>query len=133
MVVLENCNLVYLFYKIEKIKLTSQYTSQSTNYMEEKLNKSSHILNASSNLVGFCFIVLTSLTIFQKNSLTFIDECTTLALIMFVFSTLFSFLSIRSNNKRRSNIYERIADIIFLVGLLSLLVTILLITFNVIT
>lgn len=100
---------------------------------EEKNNKSTHILNASSNLVGFCFIVLTSLTIFQKNSLTFIDECTTLALIMFVGSTIFSFLSIRSNNKTRSYIHERVADIIFLIGLLSLLATIILITFNVIS
>ncbi len=101
--------------------------------MEVKSNKSTHILSASSNLVGFCFIVLTSLTIFQKNSLTFIDECTTLALIMFVVSTIFSFLSIRSKNKQRSYLYERVADIIFLIGLLSLLVTIVLITFNVIS
>lgn len=101
--------------------------------MQENKNKSSHILNASSNLVGFCFIVLTSLTIFQKNALTFIDECTTLALIMFVGSTIFSFLSIRSYNKKRSYTYEKVADIIFLIGLLSLLVTIVLITFNVIS
>lgn len=101
--------------------------------MEEKNKKSSHILNASSNLVGFCFIVLTSLTIFQKNSLTLIDECTTLALITFVGSTIFSFLSIRSKNIRRSNIHENVADIIFLIGLLLLLVTIVLISFNVIS
>ena len=101
--------------------------------LEEKSSKSTHILSASCNLVGFCFIVLTSLTIFQKNSLSFIDECTTLALIMFFVSTIFSFLSIRSDVKQRSYLYERIADIIFLVGLFSLLVTIILITFNIIS
>lgn len=100
--------------------------------MEDKNKKSPHILNASTNLLGFCFIVLTSLTVFQKNALSFIDECTTLALIMFLGSSIFSFLSIRSNNAHRSNLHERIADIIFLVGLLSLLITILLITFKVI-
>jgi hypothetical protein len=51
--------------------------------MEEKNDKSPHVLSASSNLLGLCFIVLTSLRVLHLDGKTIIDECTAAALVMF--------------------------------------------------
>jgi hypothetical protein len=99
--------------------------------MEDKNEKSQHVLNASSNLLGLCFIVLTSLRVLNLNGKTIIDECTAVALIMFMTSSVLSFLSIRSK-KIKSEKYENIADIIFLLGLFFLFGTTMLVTFNII-
>jgi hypothetical protein len=99
--------------------------------MEDKNEKSQHVLNASSNLLGLCFIVLTSLRVLNLNGKTIIDECTAIALIMFMTSSVLSFLSIRSK-KIKSEKYENIADIIFLLGLFFLFGTTMLVTFNII-
>ena len=93
--------------------------------------KSPHVLNASSNLLGLCFIVLTSLKILKQSDKTIIDELTAVAIILFMASSILSFLSIRSNTKR-SLLYEKLADVIFLTGLCFLFAITLLFTFNVI-
>lgn len=92
--------------------------------------KSPHILNSSSNLLGFCLVVLTSIKISKFSAATYIDEITGLAAITLMISCIFSFLSIRSKDETRSEKLERVADIIFLVGLVSLGITILLVSFN---
>ncbi len=99
--------------------------------MRQPTEKSSHILNASSNLLGICFIVLTSLKVLDKSEKTIIDEITVVAIILFMASCIFSFLSIRGIN-RKSEMLERIADIIFLGGLSLLFVTTILFSFNII-
>lgn len=99
--------------------------------MSQQNEKSPHILNASSNLLGICFIVLTSLKVLDKSEKTVIDEVTVVAIILFMASCVFSFLSIRRNNKT-SELSEKIADIIFLAGLSLLFITTLLFSFNII-
>jgi hypothetical protein len=99
--------------------------------MTEKLEKQNHVLTASSNLLGICFVVLTSLKLLKLDGKTFVDECTVLATIMFMASSILSFLSIRSKTIR-GEVYERIADIIFLIGLFALFITTMLVTFNII-
>ena len=94
----------------------------------QKNEKSPHILNASSNLLGLCFVVLTSLKILNFSHTTLIDELTIVASILFMISSILSFLSIRGNISR----YENIADIAFLLGLIMLFVTIILFSFNII-
>jgi hypothetical protein len=98
---------------------------------EDKNQTSSHILSASSNLLGLCFIVLTSLRLLNLDGKTIIDECTSVALLMFMISSVLSFLSIRSK-KAKSARYEKTADIIFLLGLFFLFATTMLVTFNII-
>ncbi|MGC8750871.1 hypothetical protein [Hydrotalea sp.] len=93
--------------------------------------KSPHILNASSNLLGICFILLASLKVMKIAEKTFIDEVTTMAIILFMCSCILSFISIRTNNSR-SHFYENMADIIFMMGLSLLFITTLLYSFNVI-
>ena len=84
--------------------------------MAAQNDKSSHILNASSNLLALCFIVLTSLKLLRVTQKSLIDELTTTAIIFFMMSCILSFLSIRGN-KKWSGKYENIADYIFLAGL----------------
>lgn len=99
--------------------------------MDNGNDKSPHILNASSNLLGICFIVLTSLKLLKVSQKTFIDELTSCAIVLFMASCILSFLSIRGNIKK-SGKFENIADYLFLIGIILLFVTTILFTLNVI-
>lgn len=100
--------------------------------MEKNNDKSPHILNASSNLLGLCFVVLTSLKLLNIAGKTIIDELTTVAIILFMAACILSFLSIRGSIKKSGRL-ENIADILFLAGLSLLFITTLLFSFNIIT
>ena len=99
--------------------------------MYNRKNTSQHILSTASNLLGICFIVLTSLKLLKLQEQTLVDEFTAGAMILFMISSILSFLSLRSNGKYAVR-YENTAEILFLTGLLCLFVTTMLITFNVI-
>ena len=90
---------------------------------------SPHILNTSSNLLGLCFIVLTSLKVLKLSDITVIDGFTAVSTFFFMAASLLSFLSIRTM-KKIGIVYEKIADIVFLGGLSFLFITMMLITFN---
>ncbi|MCB9321194.1 MAG: hypothetical protein H6570_18060 [Lewinellaceae bacterium] len=92
--------------------------------------RSPHILNASANLLGLCFIVLTSLKVFNFRTGSFIDEFTAVDILLFVASTILSFLSLRSKTITRINRYENWADYLFLSGLILLLIIAIAITFT---
>lgn len=96
---------------------------------ENKNETSPHILNTSATLLGLCFIVLTSLQVNNRSEGTIIDELTGVAIMLFMTSCLFSFLSIRRGASRGLRL-ERAADIIFLSGLLFLFIITFLVTFN---
>ncbi len=80
-------------------------------------NKAPQILNSSSNFLGFCFLVLTSLKFFKLTETTFLDEITAICFVIFMFSCLCAFLSIRSQTKR-AELYETLAEYSFLAGLI---------------
>ena len=90
--------------------------------------KSPHILNASTNLLGFCFVVLTSLKVLKVSALTQLDELTGATMLFLMVSVIFSFFSIRSGKL----LWERVADISFLIAIISLFITTVVITFGVI-
>lgn len=92
--------------------------------------KSPHILNTSSNLLGFCLIVLTSIRISKSGSATIIDDITGIAAILLVISCLLSFLSMRTKKELCSEKLESVADIVFLVALVCIALTIVLVSFN---
>lgn len=98
---------------------------------EEKQNRSPHILNTSANLLGFCFIVLTSVKISKLSESSFIDEGAALAIILFMCSCILSFLAMRDTTARATKM-EALADILFLIGLIVLFITTMLIAFNII-
>jgi hypothetical protein len=99
--------------------------------MENKNDKSSHILNASSNLLGICFIVITSLQVLKLSNGTIIDEISVGAIVLFMTSVILSFLSIRRNN-RSGNVLELIAEYCFIGGISLLFITTLLFSFKII-
>ncbi len=99
--------------------------------MPENNDKSPHILNTSATLLGICFIVLTSLNVMSLTAKTIMDELTTAAIVMFMTSSLLSFLSMRSKRSLGDK-YEKVADIVFLSGLFFLFVTTMLLAFNII-
>lgn len=73
-------------------------------------NNSPHILNTSATLLRFCLLVLTSIKVAKLSEVTIIDEATGIATILLMISTLFSFLSMRSKNLKKSENFESIAD-----------------------
>jgi hypothetical protein len=100
--------------------------------MSNQPSKSTHILSTSANLLGFCFVVLTSSKITKFQEASYIDEGATLAIVSFMTSCLLSFLSIRSQLPRRIVKLEKLADISFLCGLVVLFLTTVLIALNII-
>lgn len=92
--------------------------------------KSPHILNTSSTLLGFCLVVMTSLKIADKHEATLLDEATALSAVLLMASCILSFLSIRTTHHVRSERLERSADVVFLGGLFLVFITILLIAFH---
>jgi hypothetical protein len=86
-------------------------------------NKTSqHILNTSANLLGFCLIVITSLHITNKSETTYIDEFTSIIAIFLIFSCFFSFLSIKTLKETLERRLEIIADYLFGMALIGILI-----------
>lgn len=94
-------------------------------------NTSQHILNTSANLLGFCLFVITSLHIANLTETHIIDELTSFIAVLLTFSCIFSFASIRTTNPKREKRLETIADYLFVLSLIGILIIILLITLNI--
>ena len=92
--------------------------------------KSPHILNASSGLLGFCLVILTSLEITKVSDRTYIDEIAGIASFCLSISCLLSFMAIRSTKENYERKYEKIADYLFITALLCISISVLLVTLN---
>jgi uncharacterized membrane protein len=93
-------------------------------------NTSQHILSTAANLLGFCLFVITTIHVTNKAELSFIDEFTSSIAILLIFSCLFSFYSLKTNNEILERKLENIADYIFLASLVGILAVVILIVFN---
>jgi hypothetical protein len=92
---------------------------------------SHHILPNSATMVGACIMVISivkSLTPGTANYL--IDKALAIDSILFMVSALLSFLSIRLD--RSSVMLERLAEIIFLLGLISMTVITVIFSFEIV-
>ncbi|RKT01657.1 hypothetical protein [Chryseobacterium defluvii] len=94
--------------------------------------KSPHILNASSNLLGFSLLIITSLKITKISGSTYLDEFAGMSCLLFACSCFFSFLAIRSKNKKRENKFETIADYLFLLALFCIVLAVIIVTIKII-
>ena len=84
-------------------------------------NKTSqHILSTSANLLGFCLFVITSLHLTNKSQLSLVDEFTSIVALFLTASSVFSFISIRTENKKKEYRFELIADYLFILSLLGI-------------
>lgn len=95
-------------------------------------SRSPHILNTSANLLGLCFIVLTSIKVSKMEERSVIDESTAVAIVLFMSSCILSFLAMRQKAGSKNHQFERIADILFLSGLIVLFLTTMIVTFTII-
>ncbi|MBC7427359.1 MAG: hypothetical protein H7336_02025 [Bacteriovorax sp.] len=77
-----------------------------------------HILSTSANLLGICFFVLSYIKMGEKADATLLDECIIVPIILFFTASVFSYLSMRSSNDEPR--FEKMADLFFMTGLLSL-------------
>ncbi len=93
-------------------------------------NVSHHILPTAANLLGLCFVILSFIRIMKIGAETVIDEMVAIAIVIFLVASIFSYASIRS--LERSDVFEKIADIVFLSGLGVMTVTSIIILFNLI-
>lgn len=94
-------------------------------------NRSPHILSTSANLLGICFIVLTSLKKLALTDGSIIDEFAVTAVMFFMTSCILSFISMR-RERNASQKLEKVADFVFLSGLVILFIATILIAFNLI-
>jgi hypothetical protein len=78
-------------------------------------NVARHILPTAAHLLGLCFILLSFIKLENLLAATLIDESVGLVIILLLIASVFSYASMRSD--RHAVKYERIADIVFLVGL----------------
>jgi hypothetical protein len=85
---------------------------------DNKNNISRHILPTSSNLLGLCFVILTFIKLSKISNETIIDETVGFLIMLFLISSVLSYTSMRA--KRKSEVFEKIADVILLVGLFLL-------------
>ena len=99
--------------------------------MNTRNERTPHILNTSSNLLGICLIILTSLRLLKTSDKSIIDEITILSSLLFMTSCILSFLSMNGKDDPHNRL-ERVADITFLGGLSLLFVTITLFSLNII-
>ncbi len=99
-------------------------------YMKPETSK--HILNTASNLLGFCLFVITSIHSSNYSATSIMDEFTSAVALILVFSCLFSFYSLRSSNPDRAYKSEKIAELLFGLALVGILVIVILLLFKVI-
>ncbi|MFM9989251.1 hypothetical protein [Flavobacterium sp.] len=84
-------------------------------------NTSQHILGTSSNLLGFCLFIITSLHISNKSESSMIDEYTSIIALLLTFSSILSFVSIKTTNDKIEMKIEKIANYFFLTALIGIL------------
>ena len=94
--------------------------------------KSPHILNTSANLLGFTFIVLSSIKGFGIPQAGIIDELTAACVALFAVSCAVSFASMQSTSDKRGKYLELSAEYIFFTGLLIVTAISLLLAFDII-
>lgn len=94
-------------------------------------NKTSqHILGTASNLLGFCFFIITSLHLTNKTENSYIDELTSIVALLLTVSSVLSFISIRTQNKKREFKLEQVADYFFISSLIGIFGILLFIIIN---
>lgn len=96
----------------------------------DKKNISRHILPTAANLLGLCFVIFSIIKVYEFDRKTLLDEMTAFTMVLFLASSLLSYVSIRSKNK--SEKYEKIADSFFLCGLTAMTLITLIIAFEIV-
>jgi multisubunit Na+/H+ antiporter MnhB subunit len=82
------------------------------------VQRTSHILNAASNLLGISLVIIAGLNVSRVARSSLADEVAWLAAIALGASCVLSYLALRADeSEARARRVERLADYIFLLGL----------------
>ena len=119
-----------VWWRFDQVTNSIRITGAHNYFRRVSRARSPYILNTSSNLLGLCLIVMTSLKIANKSEAGFIDELTGLASVLLMGSCVLSFLSMRTLNAGRGDRLESAADVVFIGGLSFVFLTIVLIAFH---
>lgn len=95
-----------------------------------KTSHSHHIMPTAANLLGFTFIVLTSMKALGISQSGVTDKATGLCVVLFALSTLLSFLSIRSRDRTTMIDYEKWANRVFVTALVACTIVSVVIAFD---
>lgn len=94
-----------------------------------RLDHSRHILPTAANLLGFTFVILTSIRGLGLARNATVADLTGVCVVLFALSTLLSFMSIRSHGRSMLN-YELWAERIFLAALITCVALSILLVFD---
>lgn len=94
------------------------------------IKTSENILSAATGLLGFCFVVITSIHLNDATENTVIDELTSIISVLLIFSCIASFIKIRSNDSVMFIHWGKIADYLFLISLMGMMGIIVLVAFK---
>ena len=87
-----------------------------------RMNRSPHILNAASNLLGICFVIVGGLKLTNMNARSYSDEAAWLAALLLFVSIMISYLAIRNGGARS---WQTIAaDAAFIAGIVTLMTSV---------
>ena len=95
---------------------------------EEEVNRqiAHHILTGSTTMIGVCITVITLFRVMKSSIESYADELLAFDNIVFITSAILAYSSIRKENNR---LLEKLADIIFLFGMLLMLLAGIMIVF----
>ena len=85
-----------------------------------------YVFSGSTTMIGVCITVIALFKALNAGLQTYADEILGVNVLVFILSTFFSYLSIRNNAKK----WEKIADYLFFIGLIILLVVGIMIIFS---
>jgi len=66
--------------------------------LEKQMQRHPHILNAATNLLAICFVIVGGLKLANRNANTYADELAWLAAFLLLVSILSSYLAIRNDD-----------------------------------
>lgn len=78
-----------------------------------------HVFSGSSTMVGVCITVITLFHVMKSDVASYADEMISVDALIFIIASLCSYLSLRHNNNRR---LEKVADLLFFIGMFVLVI-----------
>ncbi len=88
------------------------------------MHRHAHILNAASNLLGICFVIISGLKIANLNSNSLADETAWLAAFLLLTSVIASYTAIRNDAAKAW--HTSLADWAFMAGIVTLTLSVVL-------
>lgn len=82
------------------------------------MERSPHILNAASTLLGICLVIITGLTLTKSNDRSLADEIAWVAAFLFLTSVALSYVALRMHTAGRWVV--QVCDLAFALGVASL-------------